>query len=125
MFFLPACKKDSHNPSITGNWNIVSDSTYTGIGTGNHPIAYAGKPGDYFNFQANGIIYTKEGTALDTLTYKLISNTQIVISPFGITLNGVPETSNIIAFTDNYLVIKAPEVFTPGGIFGRKISLSR
>jgi hypothetical protein len=125
LFFLPACKKDSNKPSITGKWNIVTDSTYAGVGAGNHPVAYAGQPGDYFNFQANGVVYTKEGAVLDTLTYKLISNTQIVISQFGITLNGVPETSNITEDTDNYLVIKAPGIITPGGIFGRKVTLSR
>ena len=86
---------------------------------------YAGQAGDYFNISANGHIYTKEGAVLDTLSYSNVSDTTIIISPFGITLNGVPETSHIITFTAHSLVIQAPEIATPGGIFGRKVSLSR
>jgi len=142
-----ACKKDANNvarntdgsssqvsnqtsalvnpSSIIGNWNIVTDSTYAGAGISNHPVDYAGQAGDYFNINANGHIYTKEGTVLDTLSYSNVSDTTIVISPFGITLNGVPETSHIITFTAHSLIINAPEIATPGGIFGRKVSLSR
>lgn len=114
------------NPgSIIGNWNIVTDSTFAGAGITNHPVDYAGQAGDYFNISANGHIYTKEGAVLDTLTYSNVSDTTIVISPFGITLNGVPETSHIITFTAHNLVISAPQIATPGGIFGRRVSLSR
>lgn len=114
------------NPtSIIGNWNIVTDSTYAGAGISNHPVDYAGQAGDYFDINANGHIYTKEGAVLDTLNYSNVSDTTIIISPFGITLNGVPETSHIITFTAHSLVISAPQIATPGGIFGRKVSLSR
>jgi len=147
MLCLFACKKDANNTgagsrntsnqlstqttalvnpsSIIGNWNIVTDSTFAGAGITNHPVDYAGQAGDYFDINANGHIYTKEGTVSDTLSYSIISDTTIVISPFGITLNGVPETSHIITFTAHSLVINAPEIATPGGIFGRKVSLSR
>lgn len=123
-----ACSKDgntTNTSSIAGKWNIVSDSTYTGVGIGNHPVNYSGQAGDYFDFAANGILYTKEGTSLDTLTYKIVSNTTIIISSFGVVLNGVPETSLITTFTAHSLVINAPRINTPGGSFGRKISLSR
>jgi hypothetical protein len=125
---LYACKKDGNNTnpsSIAGKWNIVSDSTYSGVGLGNHPVNYVGQPGDYFDFTTNGTVYTKEGTILDTLTYRIVSDKTIVISPFSIILNGVPETSYITTFTARSLVINAPRVLTPGGVFGRKISLSR
>jgi hypothetical protein len=147
LLCLFACKKDANkmglsstntstqlltqtsvivNPaSIIGNWNIVTDSTFAGAGITNHPVDYAGQAGDYFNISANGHIYTKEGAVLDTLSYSNVSDTTIIISPFGITLNGVPETSHIIAFTAHSLIINAPEIATPGGIFGRKVSLSR
>jgi hypothetical protein len=142
-----ACKKDANNigvgsgsasnqlstqtsalvnpTSIVGNWNIVTDSTFAGAGITNHAVDYAGQAGDYFNISANGHIYTKEGSVLDTLSYGNVSDTTIIISPFGITLNGVPETSHIITFTAHSLIINAPEIATPGGIFGRKVSLSR
>ncbi len=122
------CKKnlDGVNPaSIVGHWSIVTDSTFAGAGLSNHPVDYIGRAGDYFDINANGNIYTKEGVVLDTLSYSNVSDTTIIISPFGITLNGVPETSHIIAFTAHSLVIDAPKILTPGGVFGRKISLSR
>lgn len=125
MVFLFACKKDNGNISITGKWNVLTDSTFVGVGLGNHLVTYVGKPGDYFNFGSNGTIYTKESATLDTLSYKLVSNTQIVIAPFGVILNGNSGTSQIIEFTHNHLIIKTPEIFTPGGIFGRTVSLSR
>lgn len=123
---LYGCKKDNTNPSsIAGKWNIVSDSTFTGVGIGNHAVNYSGHPGDYFNFSINGTLYTKEGTILDTLTYRNVSDTAIIISSFGVIVNGVPETSRITTFTAHNLVINAPRINTPGGSFGRKITLSR
>jgi hypothetical protein len=131
LLCLYACKKPGCDPAMMGpvtiirNWNIVSDSTFVGVGSNNHPVAYIGQPGDYFDFTTNGTIYTKEGAVLDTLSYKLLSDTSIVIGAFGITLNGVAETSRITNLTVHSLVIKAPIVATYGGTFGRKISLNR
>jgi len=123
-----ACKKnlDGINPvSIIGKWSIITDSTYAGVGSSNHPVQYEGQVGDYFDINANGHIYTKEGAVLDTLSYNNVSDTTIVISTFGIIINGVPEKSYIIAFTAHSLIINAPNIATPGGVFGRKISLRR
>ena len=126
LLSLCACKKDNNAPgSITGRWSVISDSTFVGVGINNHPVAYHGQPGDYFDFRTDGKVYTKEGAALDTMAYDLVSDTSIIISAFGITLNGVPETSHIKIFTADRLIIKAPVIATPGGIFGRTISLSR
>jgi hypothetical protein len=127
MLALYACKKDSNNakPTITGKWNLVSDSTYVGVGLNNHLVTFQGQPGDYFDFRTDGHVYTKEATVLDTLTYQLTSNTTIIISSFGVTLNGVPETSYIRVLTAHNLAIDAPRVVTPGGVGGRKLKLSR
>ena len=128
LCLLSACIKggsDSNNTSISGKWNIVSDSTFNGVGLGNHPVNYAGQPGDYFDFRTDGKVYTKEGTVLDTLSFNQTTYSEIVISSFGLTANGVPETSEITTLSAHSLVIVAPKVFTPGGIFGRKVSLSR
>ena len=125
---LYACKKYSSSTdasTVTGKWNVVSDSTYAGVGLNNHPVDYQGKPGDYFDFRTSGTLYTKEGTVLDTLSYHLLSDTAMIIQSFGIVGNGIPETSHITIFTAHQLVIKAPTVFTPGGIFGRTTALSR
>jgi hypothetical protein len=123
--FLNACKKDNNsNNQIAGKWNIVKDSTYVGVGVSNHPVVYIGQPGDYFDFRTDGNVYTKEGAVLDTLSYTVKPNNQIVISQFGIVANGVPTVSKfwLTAHTAN---IVTPRVITPGGQFGRDISLTR
>jgi hypothetical protein len=127
LLCLYACKKsnDAINlNSIVGKWNVLSDSTYAGVGIGNHPVNYNGQPGDYFNIMANGTIYTKEGLVLDTLSYHLVADTGIVITAFGVILNGTPSV-NHVKFTGHNLVITSPTLLTPGGIFWRKTSLSR
>ncbi|WP_428330148.1 hypothetical protein [Mucilaginibacter sp.] len=126
MLALNACKKENTTiAAITGKWNLVSDSTYAGVGYNNHPVNYIGQPGDYFNFTADGLVYTKEGSVLDTLTYSIQANNQLNISGFGIILNGVPELSQISNFTAHTLKITAPRGITPGGQFGRVVSLTR
>ena len=121
-----ACKKDGNNPSsIMGKWSVVSDSTFVGVGAGNHPVNYAGQAGDYFDFRTDGYIYTKEGTAFDTLSYKFVSNNTLTIESFGATFNGVPATSTIKTWAANSLVIVSPRIFTPGGATGRTAHLAR
>ncbi len=127
MLCLFSCKKGGDTidlSSIAGKWNIVSDSTYVGAGLSNHPVDYSGHPGDYFNFMANGIVYTKEGAILDTLNYTLVADTGMIISAFGLIANGVPSISHV-KFTGHSLVIASPLALTPGGIFGRKVTLTR
>jgi phage tail protein X len=123
-----SCNKNAgtiNKAAITGNWNIVSDSAYTGVGSTNHPVNYAGKPGDYFNITANGIVYTKEGSTLDTLSYHFVGDTAIVISSFGATLNGVAPVSHIATIGSTGLIITSPKFLTPGGVFWRKVTLSK
>ena len=126
-FFLTSCKRDSVDSSATifGKWNVLNDSTFEGVGISNHPANYTGKTGDYFDFRNDGKLYIKEGLKLDTSIYKLTSNTTILIPAFGITLNGVIETSRITNFTAHMITVNAPKVITPGGLFGRKVDLSR
>ena len=80
---LFSCKKNSiSNPltitdSLVGNWNIINDSSYlegTPIFAGSSSN-YIGAPGDYFKFTQSRNLYIKEGAALDTATYSLISDT--------------------------------------------------
>lgn len=111
--------------SIAGNWNIVTDSTYAGAGYSNHPVNYTGQPGDYFNITTSGVIYTKEGSQLDTLSYQIKGDTAIIISTFGATVNGVPAISHIKNLSQTTLVIASPVFLTPGGVFSRKVALSR
>jgi hypothetical protein len=125
LFCLYACKKDGNTPgSVAGRWNIVSDSTYVGVGFNNHEVTYTGQSGDYYEFMTNGILYTKEGAALDTLRYTLNSDTSITIQTLA-TTNGIPQPARLTTFTVHRLVIYGPYALTPGGIFGSTVSLSR
>ena len=128
LIAFTACKKDGDKISqttISGKWSVVSDSTFTGVGYSSHAVNYMGQAGDYFDFRADGNVYTKEGPVLDTLSYHLVSGNEIVIASFGIVGNGVPEVSHITAFNSHTLTIQAAVVITPGGQFGRKIYLKR
>jgi hypothetical protein len=125
LICMHACKKDDGPTSIFAKWNVVSDSTYTGVGITNHAVNYAGQPGDYFDFRTNGTLYTREGAVLDTLNFSFVSNTQIIIVGFGLIANGIPATSHITNFTAHSITIASPIALTPGGVFGRKVTLSR
>ncbi len=129
-FFSTSCRKNSIaveniSATIVGKWNIVNDSTFIGVGINNHPVNYAGQTGDYFDIRKDGYIYMKEGTTLDTSSYKLTSGTTILTPSFGITLNGVTEVSHITNLSAHNATITAPTKLTPGGIFGRKVNLNR
>jgi hypothetical protein len=125
-FFLLACQENSisinKNATILGKWNVLNDSQFSGIGLNNHQVNYTGQTGDYFDFRSDHNVYIKEGTALDTLNYRLISDSTISISSFAYAVN---ETSDITTLTTHRATINAPVVVTPGGQFGRKVDLSR
>ena len=130
IFFLVNCKKNSVSANdvitgISGNWDIVNDSAFVGIGVSNHLEGYRGQPGDYFNIRTDGFIYVKEGRNLDTLGYTRTSDTTIIIASFGLILNGVPEISHITNLSNHTATINAPVAITPGGEFGRKVILKR
>ncbi|HEV3323989.1 MAG TPA: hypothetical protein VG052_00240 [Puia sp.] len=137
FLYLTACTKkagpSNESGGITGKWNLVSDSTFEGVGSTNHPVNYAGGPGDYFNFSSDGYVYTEEGLVPNRLTYRMVSNSRIIISDFGLILNGVQDTSTITGLTVNSgsgnsvqtIVIESPFDLTPGGEFWRKVTLSR
>ncbi len=129
-FLLISCNKNSLcandiHATILKKWNILNDSTFIGVGANNHPVNYAGQTGDYFDFRTDGYIYVREGSILDTLSYSLTSDTTILIASFGIILNGVPEISRITNLTEHGVTINAPLVATPGGVFWRKVDLTR
>jgi hypothetical protein len=139
LLYLASCTKadvssnEYEQPGISGKWNLISDSTFEGAGSSNHQVDYTGENGDYFSFSPNGYVYTKEAVVLDTLTYRLVSDTSIIISDFGLIVNNVPDTSTITGLTVNNgvgitvqtIVIESPFFLTPGGEFWRKVTLSR
>jgi hypothetical protein len=130
LFVFSCTKQHAGTSEQTGNltdpWNIVVDSSYQGVGYNNHLVTYEGVAGDYFEFADNGNVYTKEGPVLDTLTYKILADSvHIIISGFGAGFNGVQDTSVISGLTATSMTITSQEFLTPGGIFWRKVVLSR
>jgi hypothetical protein len=89
--------------------------------------------GDYFDFSTNGYVYIDEGAVQDTLTYRMVTDSSIIISDFGLIINGVPDTSTLTSLTASNgmglsvqtLIIESPFFLTPGGEFWRKVTLNR
>ncbi|HVW98133.1 MAG TPA: hypothetical protein VHA56_19335 [Mucilaginibacter sp.] len=121
---LYACKKDSA-ALINGKWNVVSDQSFEGVGSSNHQVDYTGQEGDYFDFRTNGRLYINEGQEQDTLTFKAISHSQLVLFYPQPNANSVPDTCKLLNFTSRSVTIQTPHLITPGGQIGRTIQLSR
>jgi hypothetical protein len=117
--------KNSTAATIMGKWNLISDSVFTGVGPGNHLVGYIGLPGDYFDFRTDQNVYIKEGSSYDTLGYKIVTDSTIIIADFGLILNGVQDTSKIVNLTPDSVTIVTPVFDTPGGAFGRMVHLGR
>lgn len=118
-----SCNKNNDKPiSVFGKWSIQIDTSFVGEGALNHEVIYYGKSGDYFNFNSDGHIYTKENSILDTLTYTLSSDS-ILIKNFSSGYKGkclfkLPTAHNIVISSGYFN-------FYGGGTFGRTIYLYR
>lgn len=110
---------------LTGKWGIISDSSYKGVGINNHLVVYNGQAGDYFDFRADGTLYIKEGSLLDTLSYQLISAKEIAITIFGATINSSSPVSHITTLNAHFATIASDKLVTPGGIIENTIKLKR
>jgi hypothetical protein len=71
-------------------------------------------------------MHTKEGPALDTLHFTFLPDSvHVIISGFGVILNGVQDTSVVSDRSATSMTITSQELLTPGGIFWRKVVLSK
>jgi hypothetical protein len=120
FFELLSCKKDA-SVSIAGKWNVINDSITSGIGPGIQDQNYIGLQDDYFDFRADGNVYTREGTQLDTLSYAIYPGNKITIASFG--WSGT--MSDILKLTSHYATIHAPNNNNPGGYYERTLNLVR
>ena len=111
--------------TILHTWSIIYDSTYSGAGSGNDLVTHYGKVGDYFDFNSDGNLYIREGTNRTTVSYTIINNTTLIISTFGITINGIPDSTYATGLDGHHATLLTPFFATPGGIFGRKVQLVR
>jgi hypothetical protein len=113
------------NTTLSGKWNILSDSSFSGVGVSNHAVNYTGQIGDYFDFKPDGELFIEENGKLDMLSYAFTSDSTITIDSFLNDANGVSETCDITDLTINHAIISTPILETPGGTFGRKVHLTR
>src|SRR5437868_15119021 len=78
IFFLLSCNKDTsskeNNNGLPGKWKLLSDSSFTGVGLGNHAVNYAGRIGDYFDFKPNGQLFIEENGKSDVVNYTVTSD---------------------------------------------------
>lgn len=117
----PAVISTSGNVSVAGTWSIIGDSTYNGVNTGSSPIIYQGQSGDYFKF-ASGVLYIKEGTKLDTLSYNQVSDTEVDIKSF--VTAGVTTPVTIISYSQSIMFLSSPLVKSAGGPQQRRVGLA-
>jgi len=117
----PAVISTSGNVSVIGTWSIIGDTTYTGVNTGTNPIIYQGQTGDYFRFASGGILYIKEGTKLDTLSYSQISDTEVDIKSFASA--GVTSAVTISSYSQSIIFLSSPLIKVPAGPQQRKVGL--
>jgi hypothetical protein len=126
---LLSCKKNASsakdNSGLFGKWNIQSDSSFEGVGLNNHPVTYVGQSGDYFDFNPGGKLFVEENGKSEELNYSITSDSVIVIHSFLSNASGAPDSCKITDMTNNNVVISAAILVTPGGIFGRKVHLTR
>ncbi len=132
MVLFSCGKNDPSIHAITGNWNIVSDTTWSsGIGPNGTPSGnkYTGVAGDHFNFTSSGKLYVKEGNIkLDTANYTISGDTLKLTYRYlyegGVTVQGA-SGSFIISTLTNQSLILTEDFLTPGGRIDETITLSR
>jgi hypothetical protein len=128
---LASCHKDKGIGTLpAGTWNVVSDSTYAGIGPIASPKVYVGQPGDYFKFSGN-TLSIKEGTfRVGTATYTQVQDTLKLtyshLEDNGEVIDGTGTAKYIITSqTATSMKLTAAPLLTPGGVFEEFITLSR
>jgi len=133
-FMWASCQKNDNNfqSTITGDWSVVMDTTWSsGIGPNGTPSShkYIGVPSDYYNFTAKGKLYVKEGTEkLDTADYTISGDTLKLTYNYlyegGVTIQGAIGRYIITTLNNRNLVL-TQDFVTPGGIIDETIVLKR
>ena len=124
VIFAGCSKSTAVNATLAGKWNLLTDSLLSGVGPVSTPKYYSGQPGDYFDFRTDNKLYIKEGSTLDTLAYSLGAGNTITIQTFGISFNGVLQSSNYTVNVKS-AIITTPFVVNPGAYYRRVVHLAR
>lgn len=116
------CNK-STTSTITGKWNVISDSEIISGGAVSYNI-YHGATDDYFVFAPDNILYIKEALTYDTILYKLTSANTMSLVQTGV-FNAIPETGNYMFTGDKVRIAVTPDLLNPGFSYKRVINLRR
>jgi hypothetical protein len=117
------CEKSASN-TITGIWNVISDSTITNGATISYTV-YDGNANDYFIFSANGTLYTKEGDVYDTVLCTPESDSTIAFDKIGVNINVIPQTGTYVLAGNTLRIVVVPDVIIPAFSYRRVINLKR
>jgi hypothetical protein len=131
---LFSCKKDGIKApaktnftgvvSLDGKWDLKTDTVFSAIGARDGGTSYAGKTGDYFNFNTDNKLYIKEGANLDTFNYKILTDSTFTLIAVGAPATTYPYVGSIKATSATSVVITWTEAFfNPGFFYGRTVSL--
>jgi len=127
---LASCKKENTAIDLTGNWQLVTDSTSI---SGSGPFkgggqTYIGTQADHYIFTSDGHLYAHEGNNIDTATYA-INNTKLNLN-YTYLLEGGASIQGAVAIFDmsnltNYALTLSQSTLTPEGRQVRIINLKR
>ena len=128
VFVYNSCSKTNSGKSgiyqILGRWNILTDSFPAGGPSMSHFETYTGRDGDYFDFDTDSNLYIKEGNHYTTSAYHITSDSTITIADY-FEGNNYPVTYDVTNLTRHTVTIAIPWLYSPGGILGRIVHLSR
>lgn len=114
----------SGSSSIAGKWNIISDSTIISGSDISYDI-YRGTSSDYFVFARNDILYIKEASLYDTMSYKLMGDNKMSLLHTGASINAISETGTYIITGNEARIVVTPNFLSPGFSYQRRINLRR
>ncbi len=116
-----ACKKDKEKTTsekVLGKWNVTNTVNNSFYNNTAHVTTQNGIAGDYADFRADGNVYSKDGTYLDTAAYSITVDNKLVYDG---------ETFDIRTLTDNQFVLYSKYVYpnTPANYEETTLNLYR
>jgi hypothetical protein len=122
-FVFNACSK-SADANLFDKWQVVSDSLQSISAGIDSQRYYTGRPGDYFDFGVNDILYVREDTWLDTVPFLLLSYNKIVLEGLGVSQDDYSKGHDIDIHPQTITLVVASS-FATGGSYKRTIHLAK
>jgi hypothetical protein len=107
---LSACSDDKEDPVVTltssqkiqNKWNFISsnDNYISPTGTIDSTDYFLGEGGDYIEFRTNNTYVFKAGGDKDTMPYKILGGTKIILASDTFTINTLTEKDFILTYSD-------------------------